>query len=294
MNEYFGTSPQKGRGKSEASIALIKAMHDIAEECQPITGRGIGYKLFAAGLIPDMSKQSMKRVYTQLKDARELGLIPWEWIVDETRSIEKVPSWSNPEGFARSAIRCYRRDYWDQQPVRVEVWSEKGTVRGVLRPVLDKYGIGFQVMHGFSGATTIYDTAQTKDGRRLMVLYCGDYDPSGMWMSERDLPARFEKYGGDHIIMARIALCKRDLEGLPSFDASEKRKDPRYKWFVERYGDRCWELDAMDPTDLRERVDENIRSMIYDRAAWERCSAVEKAEQESLVSVLKAWTQPDS
>jgi hypothetical protein len=51
--------------------------------------------------------------------------------------------------------RSYRRDFWQQQPERVEVWSEKGTIRGVLQPVLDEYGVGFRVMHGFGSATTI-------------------------------------------------------------------------------------------------------------------------------------------
>ena len=69
------------------------------------------------------------------------------------------------------------------------VASEKGTVRGVLRPVLDHYGVGFLVLHGFSGATTIYDIAQDDDGRPLIVLYAGDYDPSGLYMSECDIPA---------------------------------------------------------------------------------------------------------
>ena len=36
-----------------------------------------------------------------------------------------------------------------------EVWSEKGTVRGVLAPTLDKYGVGFRPVHGFSSATTV-------------------------------------------------------------------------------------------------------------------------------------------
>ena len=58
-----------------------------------------------------------------------------------------------------------------------------------LRPVLDQYAVGFRVMHGFSGATTIYDVAQDDDGRQLIVLYVGDFDPSGMFMSEVDLPA---------------------------------------------------------------------------------------------------------
>ena len=33
----------------------------------------------------------------------------------------------------------------------------------------------------------------------LIILYVGDYDPSGMFMSEEDLPNRFAKYDGDHV-----------------------------------------------------------------------------------------------
>ena len=86
-----------------------------------------------------MATSEMQRVYRLLKQAREQGIIPWEWIVDESRKVERVSTWRNPEEYARVVSRSYRRDFWDQQPVRVEVWSEKGTVRGVLAPVLDDY-----------------------------------------------------------------------------------------------------------------------------------------------------------
>src|SRR5262249_17938723 len=152
------------------------------------TGRGIGYKLFTAGLIPSMANNEMQRVYRLLKEAREEGEIPWEWIVDETRDLERVSTWANPKAYARAVARSYRRDLWNQQPKRCEVWSEKGTVRGVLQPVLNKYAVGFRVMHGFSSATTVWDISQDDDGRELVALYVGDFDPSGMFMSEEDLP----------------------------------------------------------------------------------------------------------
>jgi hypothetical protein len=60
MSEQIGT---KVRGKSQASLDLVEAMYEAAEAAQPITGRGVGYKLFAAGLIPSMDKNEMKRVY---------------------------------------------------------------------------------------------------------------------------------------------------------------------------------------------------------------------------------------
>src|SRR5690349_21059652 len=87
--EYFETGLKKprGRGMAQKPLDLIHAMAEIAKAVQPVTGRGIGYKLFTVGLIPSMSPPNMQRLYRLLKEARERGLIPWEWIVDETRNL---------------------------------------------------------------------------------------------------------------------------------------------------------------------------------------------------------------
>jgi len=286
--EHFGTGSKKGRGMAQRSLDLIEAMYTVTEAAQPITGRGIGYKLFASGLIPSMERAEMQRVYRLLKEAREQGHIPWAWIVDETRELERVSTWANPAAYARAVARSYRRDFWDQQPVRVMVVSEKGTVRGLLRPVLDHFAVGFQVMHGFSSATIVYDISRDDDGRPLIILYVGDFDPSGMYMSEKDLPNRFSKYDGNHVTTRRIALTRKQVKGLPSFPAADKRKDPRYKWFRSNYGDRCWELDAMDPNDLRVCVERAIMALI-EPVAWQRCEIINQAERESLQTILQKW-----
>jgi hypothetical protein len=96
---------------AQASLDLIEAMRVIIEAAQPITGRGVGYKLFTQGLIPSMSRNDMQRVYRLLKEGREQGVIPWEWIVDETRSIERVATWDDPKDYARTVARSYRRDF---------------------------------------------------------------------------------------------------------------------------------------------------------------------------------------
>src|SRR5262249_14992180 len=101
MTEQIRTSSKKVRGMARASLDLIEEMAAIAEETQPITGRGVGYKLFAAGLIPSMATSEMARVYRLLRLAREAGDIPWEYIVDETRSLERTPTWDDPEHYAR-------------------------------------------------------------------------------------------------------------------------------------------------------------------------------------------------
>jgi hypothetical protein len=290
MTGHFETCLKKprGRGMAKKSLDLIEAMYSAAEAAQPITGRGIGYKLFTAGLIPSMSTQDMQKVYRLLRIAREEGDIPWKWIVDENRSLERESGWNDPAEYVEAVSQSYQRDFWNQQPMRVEVWSEKGTVRGVLASVLNGYGVGFRVMHGFGSATVVNNVSEDDDGRPLIVLYAGDYDPSGLYMSEHDLPERLDRYGGDHVRLKRVALLREHLDDLPSFPAADKKKDPRYRWFTERYGSQCWELDALDPNDLRGLIEAAITEHI-EPVAWERCAICERAERESLRHVLDRW-----
>jgi hypothetical protein len=290
MTEYFGTGTKKGRGMAERSLDLIRVMRDIIEPLQPITGRGVGYQLFVRKLTESMARGEMAKVYRLLLIARERGIIPWEWIVDETRELERVATWDDPDDYVRTVTNAYRRDFWNQQPHRVQVWSEKGTVRGILAPVLNQYAVGFMPVGGFSSGTKAHDVAGDVDGRDLIILYVGDFDPSGLFMSEVDLPARFEKYSGDHITLKRIALTRPQTRGLPSFPAADKRKDPRYNWFVANHGRNCWELDAMDPNELRDCVEREIKKLI-EPVAWKRCEVVYRAERESLRTILSKWKE---
>src|SRR5262245_53882621 len=115
--EQTGTGTKKPRGRSKASLTLIEAIYAAAEAAQPITGRGVGYKLFnrPIPLIPSMGRAHMHRVYRFLKQERELGNLPWEWIVDETRDLECAATWNDPDEFAREITNAYRREFWNEQ-----------------------------------------------------------------------------------------------------------------------------------------------------------------------------------
>jgi hypothetical protein len=162
-----------------------------------------------------------------------------------------------------------------------------------VRPVLDEFAVGFQVLHGFGSATSLHDVAEESltGERYLEILYIGDFDPSGMHMSEVDLPDRIKKYGGV-VDITRIALTRTDCTAaLPSFSVETKRRDPRYAWFKRNYGARCWELDAMNPNDLRQHLRNEIIRRI-DLDAWAHCQTAEAAERESLNAYLNAWPRP--
>jgi hypothetical protein len=254
-----------GRGISKATLKLIAASFVILEEIQPATVRGVAYRLFTWGPIENMGKGETQKVSHALVYARESGMIPWAWIVDETREPESVSQWADPRDYGKTILRSYRKDFWQHQTERIEVWSEKGTVRGVLVPVLDEFAITFCVKHGFDSATSIYQSAQATAGndRPLIALYVGDWDPSGLCMSENDLPQRLKRYGAN-VDLRRIALTDQDVRSgeLPSFPADAKRKDPRHRWFRAHFGDQCWELDALPANLLRDRVRGAIGGLI--------------------------------
>jgi hypothetical protein len=286
---------RKGRGLATKTLELIVECQDILEEIQPASVRAVCYRLFVKGLIPDMSKNSTGKVSRILTIAREKGYIPWNWIVDESRSLERVPQWSDPDRFLRAVTRGFRCDYWDSHPVRVEIWSEKGTMRGTLKPVLDHYGVGFRVMHGFGSATVVNDIADATQDRsqRLIAFYIGDWDPSGLYMSSVDLPKRLVAYGA-RLGFERIALTDEDIRvpeiAVTTFSAHEKRKDPRYTWFLQNIGEQCWEVDAMTPVDVRDRVEHAIVSMI-DPEEWQRHREVEAVETQSIGEVVSLWNE---
>ena len=279
------------RGKSHASLLLIEAARQILREIQPASVRAVCYRLFTMGIIPNMSKGSTGKVSKQLVYARENGIIPWDWIVDETRAAEKVLTWADTDERIAAAVRNYRRDYWQEQPYRIEIWSEKGTVRGTLAPILDEYGVTFRAMHGYSSATVINAIAEESNNsdKPLIAFYCGDFDPSGKHMSDIDLPDRLERYGAK-ITIERITLLESDVfcGDLPFFKAETKASDSRYQWFVKNYGPNCWELDAMSPVTLRERVESSILRML-EIDAWHRAMDIEAVEQASMKQFHQSW-----
>lgn len=173
----------------------------------------------------------------------------------------------------------------------VEVWSEKSTVQGVLAPVLGELGVTFRVMEGFGSFTAVRQAAKDSNDiaqdRETVALYIGDWDPSGLYMSANDLPTRLARYGGQQRLR-RIAILEEDTRHLPHFDVATKSGDARYRWFIERYGRRCWELDAMDPNELRERVRSEIEAYI-DWSLWNRAIEIESVEVESMHDFHRAW-----
>ena len=65
---------------------------------------------------------------------------PWGWIVDGSRWGIKTPSWTSPAAALADLVENYRRDPWNDQPIHVEVWTEKDAITSVVAPTTARPG----------------------------------------------------------------------------------------------------------------------------------------------------------
>ena len=147
--------------------------------------------------------------------------------------------------------------FWDEQENYVEVWLEKDALSSVVRQVTELYKCALQVTRGYPSLSILRNLSErVPEGCRLVILYLGDFDPSGEDIFRH---IRDEVTGGfPKVVLEKVAVQKRDIRKhrLPSIPA--KRTDPRYRKFVERHGRRGVELDALPPPILLEKVSRAI------------------------------------
>lgn len=119
--KHFPAGSNGKRGKATVTLNALAHMYEIAEETWPITGRGVGYRLLNRGVITTMA--NMGAVYGQLVDAREADLIPWAWIVDETRDLEIGVSYASKKAAYETLLYNYAHPLWLDQEYDCEMWS---------------------------------------------------------------------------------------------------------------------------------------------------------------------------
>jgi len=156
---------------------------------------------------------------------------------------------------------------------------EKQALEGVLIPVCRTLDIGFSANRGYSSSSTLYETGKRLhekhcEGKRILVLYLGDHDPSGIDMT-RDIEDRLGMFARCRVRVNRLALNMHQVEEHNPPENPAKTTDSRYTQYIERFGESSWELDALEPRLLAQLVTDAVED-VRDDALWE-----EAVEQEN-------------
>jgi hypothetical protein len=283
--------------------APLEAGMEILEAERPMTLRQLFYRLVSAGVLANRQSE-YKRLGNLMTRAREVGDIPRTWIVDHVRNTLKPSSWSGVADFADSVRECYRKDFWASLPDHVEVFVEKDAVAGTIQPVTIQYDIALRVCRGYSSVSFAGEIADlwAQVGKPIFAYYLGDFDPSGFDL-ERDLREKLERYSGRDVWAChsdigldenprtfaeigvvywhRLGVVASDFGDHDLIELPVKPSDMRAAGFLKDHGERCAEIDAIPPTELRRRVTDAIERHI-DQRRWRRLQRVEAAEQETI------------
>ncbi len=291
------------RGLSKATIELIRFARQLLAADYPMTLRQLHYVIFSAAIIAYGNTQAdykrLSRVTTIARRAYRdwendgdssnqtppANSIPPDWMVDETRKPETQNVFDGAEAYIETVERAYRRDNWQTQPMHCEVWSEKGTTLGSLRPVAAELGITLRVCHGYGSCGM---EMQVGDDFRnikkpIHIFYLGDHDPSGHDI-ERAIHQQVERASGVKFSMHRLAIHAADIAAFNLPPQLVKDTDVRAPKFRDKYGlnGKTVELDALPPSELRRRVSEAVKGLM-DMELWNQSVALQKVEQDSIL-----------
>lgn len=168
-----------------------------------LTNRQLYYQLVGKDFIPNF-QEVYKRICTFITDLRYAGIIDWDSIEDKSRVPKKPNDWENISSIIRAATHQYRLPRWEDQEYYVEMYCEKEAGVNVLEVISKKYHTYFGFNKGYSSASAMYNLAlrvneQIKNGKKVIILYFGDHDPSGLDMI-RDIDDRISEFLGGGII----------------------------------------------------------------------------------------------
>jgi len=221
-----------------------------------------------------------KSMYCSFDDmlvrAREEGLVDWRKIADHTRqNIEPDQVWDDTKEFLDAERRdlnrwpsYYHVDYWEEQPYCLRVFIEKDALAQVASSVALEYKVTTIPGRGYNSFAQLMGLADElqKIDKSIIILYFGDFDPTGLDI-DRSAGKRLSSYSDRDIKLVRMALTEADIQGLPSNPT--KKTDPRTESYSQKYGECCWELDALPPDVLKDRVRTSIKAYI-DEVQWQK------------------------
>lgn len=280
---------------------IIENAIDVLQNYEPgvLTIRALHYQLVSRGMTNDI--QHYKRVVAATGDARWEGMISFDAFSDRERAValytqadetiydEKVEEAKTQIGLWMDNYCCNR---WENQTNYVEVLIEKKALEGVFFKPCRRLGVGLGACKGYPSLTFLKDlafrleSACRRGDKKPIILYFGDYDPSGEDIP-RAISENLYKMGVRDLELRRICLNLEQVEdwGLPP--APTKVTDSRSaNWD----GIGQVELDAVRPEKLEQLLEESVNE-IFDYDLYAQLMAREKLERENFREELRTFVE---
>lgn len=275
------------------SLYIISVANKIIDEYTAqgytLTLRQLYYQFVARGFIENSIK-SYNNLGNVINDGRLAGLIDWEAIEDRTRNLSALSTWGSPAEILEQDSKIFKYDFWENQPVYIEVWVEKEALVGVIERSAYKWRCPYFACRGYTSQSEAW-----RAGRRFIdkykpvkVIHLGDHDPSGIDMT-RDNDERLNMFAeGSDVEIIRVALNMNQVQQYNPPPNPAKITDTRFADYERKFGDESWELDALDPKVIDDLISDEIKQCI-DFDLWGEDMDREKKAKAKLAKLAANW-----
>jgi hypothetical protein len=182
----------------------------------------------------------------------------------------------------------YGRCMAQKQENYIEIWIEKAALLHIVKPVADEFCRRMVVCRGFNSITfqtMFYDRALEAIGmgQQPIVLYFGDWDPSGVNMIHAAMQTLTDELELYMVKYYRAGINPEHFEIIQANPVPVKPGDPRSRRFIKQYGETAYELDAFHPEQLQKLVRASIEAFTdmseYDENAEQEMFDIDTIEE---------------
>jgi hypothetical protein len=228
---------------------------DIVAGMKPMTVRQVFYQATVRDIV-EKSEAGYTKVQTDLVLMRRDGLLPYEWLADNTRWQRRPRTFNGVEEALQDTAKLYRKSLWADAESYVELWLEKDALSGVVLPITSLYDVPLMVARGYASLSFLHSAAEYINEMEVptYIYHLGDFDPSGVNAGEKIEQTLREMAPDAEIHFERLAVTPDQIEEWDLPTRPTKTSDTRAK----NFGDISVELDAIAPADLRALVERAI------------------------------------
>jgi hypothetical protein len=277
------------RRTPEQMEAARQSICEVLQTTHPMTLRGLFYQLVSRGAIPK-TEQAYENLGRMLCKLRKNGVVPWSWVLDNTRRLHRVNTFSSVSEGLEALRTQYRRDPWDDQDRGVYVMCEKDAIAGVLTQETDPLCVPLGVVRGFSSQTFLHEIAEDirLSDKPAWIYYLGDHDPSGLSIAEVSERTIREFAPDAEIHWQRLGVTLEQVKKFDLITRPTKKSDGRAKNFE---GESV-EVDALSMETLRGLVRDAIEPNI-DRTEYALTLRYEAADRQRLADLVEQFEESD-
>jgi hypothetical protein len=223
--------PETKRGRGQRVVLDLLRQHAAMDDGLPTSATFLFYEAEQAGNATKDGGTRTRRsrgwppgrqdVTDYAFDLRDRGVIPWGWIVDESRTITEWDYAATVAKYMAARLPMARINPWGDGEPPLVICESRATA-GVLDATVSRYVCPVTGTAGMAHGFLVTRVAPLLMGNERRVFYLGDLDLSGNHI-EANTQRVLERAAGRALDWTRLGMLAEQAEGITPIHKRDRR-----------------------------------------------------------------------